>query len=80
LRVHHKFAGEGSSLPETRAYHCCGVQRKGIMAYITAEYKLSILSGFRIRIDLMRIRYGSGSSICSNCGYGFRIRIQGLMI
>ncbi len=31
--------------------------------------------GFRIRIDLMRIRIRSGSRFFYNCGYGFRIRI-----
>jgi hypothetical protein len=40
------------------------------------SYMLGTLhSGFRIRIDLLGSGYGSGSSIFSNCGSGFGIRI-----
>jgi hypothetical protein len=41
--------------------------------FATLLYSFVLQSGFRIRIDLMRIRIRSGSRIFSNCGSGFRI-------
>jgi hypothetical protein len=76
---------EGVLLPPPRLLHHLYMQKAWLQIRIRTGTGFNRVSGsgfgiretgFRIRIDLMRIRIQH----FSNCGSGFRIRIQGLII